>query len=155
MAAAARDGEASGSRRVVTSSAAREAQRRNENRGSAQGDGSGPLELTGCGGVDEERARKGPEWVAALKVKREEIMCVAEWQCVQAVVFACLAHAHASQTRYDGEAEDEGQHGSGVTPPETIVPVPVLPSEVCAKTAPYNAPAAKHGQPRRELSTAR
>ncbi|KAG8348103.1 hypothetical protein TRVL_01053 [Trypanosoma vivax] len=61
MAAAARDGEASGSRRAIASSDACEAPAKEmRSEAQTQGDGSGPLELTGCGGVDEERARKRP-----------------------------------------------------------------------------------------------
>ncbi|KAH8612257.1 hypothetical protein ERJ75_000907800 [Trypanosoma vivax] len=104
----------------------------------AQGEWSGPLESTGDGGVNGERPRK-----------RRRVGCHTEWKegrdhvrrRAKAVVRACLAHARASQARYDSEAEDEGRHGSCDTSPATIAPVPMPQSEARARAVPRNAPA--------------
>ncbi|KAH8606860.1 hypothetical protein ERJ75_001449300 [Trypanosoma vivax] len=77
-------------------------------------------------------------------------MCLAERQRVQTVVFAGLAYARASQTRYDGEAEGEGRYCSGVTPPATITPAPCCPVKCALKQSLTMHLRAKHGQPRRE-----
>ncbi|KAH8612365.1 hypothetical protein ERJ75_000897400 [Trypanosoma vivax] len=71
-------------------------------------------------------------------------------QRVQTVLFACLANARASQTRYDIGAEDEGRHCSGDNPPATIAPVPALHNECALRQYLTMRLRAKHGQTSRQ-----
>ncbi|KAG8345781.1 hypothetical protein TRVL_03396 [Trypanosoma vivax] len=84
-------------------------------------------------------------WVATRMVKSEEAMCVCVCVCVCVLGAAARKSSgtrlFGTRARCDSEAEDEGRHGSGDTPPATIAPVPILPSEVRAKTVPHNASA--------------
>ncbi|CCD21759.1 hypothetical protein ERJ75_001465200 [Trypanosoma vivax] len=99
------------------------------------------MESAGGGDVDGERPWKRPRVVRHTEEEEGRGYVCGRRGSAYNKWFSLVWHTGASRARYDSEAEDEGRHSSGVTPPSTITPVSVLPNEACAKTVPHNAPA--------------